>query len=113
MASIEYDSQYYIRSIISEGEMDNTIAVEKDDIICNCFQITESEIRSQIAENDITEIEGVTSACDAGGECGSCHILIQLFIDQHQQKNAPKDSLELISTGVTAGIKGFLGKLFC
>ena len=68
--------------------MKNTasVEVEEDEIICNCFQVTEGEIRSHIEKNDITEIEDVTSACEAGGECGSCHILIQLFIDQNQHK---------------------------
>ena len=62
--------------------------IEEDEIICKCFQVTESRIRSYIAKNDVTEIKDVTSACEAGGNCASCHILIQLFIDQnkHQKK---------------------------
>ena len=65
-----------------------SIEIEEDEIICNCFQITESTIRSHIAKNDVSQVEDVTSACEAGGNCGACHILIQLFIDQnkHQKK---------------------------
>ena len=60
--------------------------IEEDEIICNCFQITESTIRSHIAKNDAIEVKDVTLACEAGGNCGSCHILIQLFIDQNNYK---------------------------
>ena len=60
--------------------------IEEDEIICNCFQITESTIRSHIAKNDAIEVKDVTLACEAGGNCGSCHILIQLFIDQNSHK---------------------------
>ena len=67
-----------------------SIEIEEDGVICDCFQITESTIRSHIEKNDVTQVEDVTSACEAGGNCGSCHILIQLFIDQnkHQKKLA-------------------------
>ena len=65
-----------------------SVAVEEDEIICKCFQVTESKIRSYIVKNDVTEIEDVTLACEAGGNCASCHILIQLFIDQNKHKRA-------------------------
>ena len=63
-------------------------AIQENEIICKCFQVTENTIRDYISENDINQVEDVTSACEAGGNCGSCHILIQLFIDQnkHQKK---------------------------
>ena len=62
------------------------IEIEEDEIICNCFQITENTIRYHISKNDINQVEDVTLACEAGGNCGSCHILIQLFIDQNNHK---------------------------
>ncbi|HJN99346.1 MAG: (2Fe-2S)-binding protein [Nitrospinaceae bacterium] len=94
--------------------MKNTasVEVEEDEIICNCFQVTEGEIRSHIEKNDITEIEDVTSACEAGGECGSCHILIQLFIDQNQHKKvfAKTSGSEVAESENNK--KGFWRKLF-
>ena len=62
-------------------------AIQEDEIICNCFQVTENTIRDYISENDINQVEDVTSACEAGGNCGSCHILIQFFIDQNKHKS--------------------------
>ena len=67
---------------------ESPIEIEEDEIICNCFQITENTIRYHISKNDIDQVEDVTSACEAGGNCGSCHILIQLFIDQNKHRRA-------------------------
>ena len=44
-------------------------------------------------EKDLTEIESVTEACDAGGGCHSCHILIQFFIDEHEGKSTAMEDL--------------------
>ena len=64
----------------------SSVEIQEGEIICNCFQIKESTIRSLISKNDVREVEEVTSACEAGGNCGSCHILIQLFIDQNKHQ---------------------------
>ncbi len=40
------------------------------------------EIRSIIAENDITEIEQVTDLCRAGAGCGGCWEEIEELIEE-------------------------------
>ena len=65
-----------------------SVEAEEDEIICNCFQVAESTIRSHIEKNDVSQVDDVTIACEAGGNCGSCHILIQLFIDQNKHRRA-------------------------
>ena len=71
----------------------SSVEIQENEIICNCFQIKESTIRSLISKNSVSAVEEVTSACEAGGNCGSCHILIQLFIDQNKhQKNLEQTS---------------------
>jgi len=92
--------------------MENLISGEDDEIICNCFQVSEGVIRSFIEENQVTEIKEVTDGCEAGGNCQTCHILIQLFIDEYRQLNGTEQSPELISTGKQENKKGFFGKLF-
>ncbi|MBT4259915.1 MAG: hypothetical protein HOD90_08380 [Nitrospina sp.] len=67
--------------------------VETDDVICQCYQVNESTIRNTIAKNDLKNIDSVTEACEAGGGCHSCHILIQLFIDQYLEKNTVMEDL--------------------
>lgn len=68
-------------------------AVEIDEVICQCYQVKESTIRSAIAKDDLRDIDSVTKACEAGGGCHSCHILIQLFIDQRQEKSTTMEDL--------------------
>ena len=94
--------------------MENTtsVEIEEDEIICKCFQVTESKIRSYITENDLTEIIDVTSACEAGGNCASCHILIQLFIDQNKHKKALGKIDTLENENSNNHKKGFWKKLF-
>lgn len=83
-----------------------------DDIICQCHQVTESVIRSRIAENDLSSVEQVTKACEAGGGCHSCHMLIQLFIDQHKDQDRPAEALVAERAAGKVPKKGFLGGFF-
>ena len=66
---------------------------EEDEAICQCYQVNESTIRAAIEKDNLTEIEQVTKSCDAGGGCHSCHILLQLFIDEHHNNITSKESL--------------------
>ena len=86
----------------------SSVQIEEEEIICKCFQISESAIRSHITKNNVTKVQDVTLACEAGGNCGSCHILIQLFIDQNKQKKL-EENLELERTNLkgSENKKGF------
>lgn len=67
--------------------------VEDDEIICQCYQVRESAIRSCIESKNLKTIEQVTQSCEAGGGCHSCHILIDLFIDERRKKSTPMEAL--------------------
>ena len=73
--------------------MSSSAKLDTDETICQCFQVNESTIRAAIEKDNLTEIEQITEKCQAGGGCHSCHILLQLFIDEHQKKNTPVDDL--------------------
>ena len=88
-----------------------SVEVQEDEVICNCFQIKESTIRSLISKNDMSEVGEVTSACEAGGNCGSCHILIQLFIDQNKHQKTLEQIHELERTKSKNSKKSFWKKL--
>ena len=81
---------------------------EKDEIICHCLQVTESTIRRCIETDKLVSVEQVTSAYKAGGGCHSCHVLIQLFIDQSQGKRL---FVETAQPRSEASKKGLFGKL--
>ena len=66
---------------------------ETEDVICKCFQVNEATIRASIKKDNLTEIDQVTESCEAGGGCHTCHILLQLFIDEHQTKKSNMETL--------------------
>jgi len=86
-------------------------AIENDDTICQCLQVSESTIRSCIESNNLTTIEEVTQACEAGGGCHSCHILIDLFIEQHLNKSTPIETLVTAHAGQVKK-RGILSRFF-
>ena len=47
--------------------------MSNDDIICNCMQITKGEIVEAIKAGNLTTIDEVGDATEAGTACGSCH----------------------------------------
>lgn len=88
-----------------------TPANPDEEIICQCFQVSDETIKKHIKKDDLKEIEQVTEACGAGGGCQSCHMLIQLYIDQHHnQDETHKQSQEDKKGGVKK--RGIFSKLF-
>ena len=66
---------------------------ETEDVICKCFQVNEATIRASIEKDNLTEIDQVTESCEAGGGCHTCHILLKLFIDEHQKNISNMETL--------------------
>jgi bacterioferritin-associated ferredoxin len=85
--------------------------IEIEENICQCYQVSESTIRSCIAAKNLRTIEEVTQACEAGGGCHSCHILIDLFIDEHHKKSTPMESL-VHEHADKVKKRGILGRFF-
>ena len=50
--------------------------------VCVCLAVKDSEVRETIADGAHTR-EAVTRACGAGGDCGSCHHMIEEMIEDH------------------------------
>lgn len=46
--------------------------VEKEKLVCQCFEVTEDKIRRVAIENHLTTVEEITNYTKAGGGCGSC-----------------------------------------
>ena len=46
-------------------------------LICTCFFVSERTIEREIQARGLTTVAEVTKACNAGGGCGSCHLLIE------------------------------------
>jgi NifU-like protein len=52
-----------------------------EQIICECFGITDKQIEKAVRENHLTTVEEVTNYTKAGGGCGNCKEKIQEIID--------------------------------
>ncbi|WP_394830948.1 bacterioferritin-associated ferredoxin [Pendulispora rubella] len=52
--------------------------------VCICNAVTESEVRAAIHEGARSR-EEVTQACQAGGDCGSCHHMIEDMVEEHEE----------------------------
>ena len=67
--------------------------------VCVCLAVTEAEVRTAI-EAGATTREVVTKHCRAGGDCGSCHGMIEQMIEDHLE-----DQLEA-GRGSSPGVIG-------
>ena len=59
------------------GEPEKPIEGE---IVCECFGVTDKQIRETVSEHRLKDIEDVTHYLKAGGACGNCHERIQEII---------------------------------
>ena len=53
-----------------------------NDTICNCMGVTRGEIIKAIKEKNLTTVEQVGDATDAGTGCGGCQEDIQAILDE-------------------------------
>jgi len=71
-----------LEAAIADYRGDETPRHEAGEIICNCFSVTDTEIRRVIGENHLTTIEEVTNFTKAGGGCGGCVPKIEEILDE-------------------------------
>lgn len=75
-------------SVLGEQVLEKAIAyyrgqpgqTEAEEIICECFGVTDQEILKAVSENGLDVLEDVTNYTKAGGGCGSCHGKIQRIL---------------------------------
>lgn len=76
---------------------------EDDDgrLVCSCFGVSENRIRRVVIENNLTEVEQVTSYVKAGGGCSTCTAEIEDLIAailQEKDHTAARVAAEIAST---------------
>jgi NifU-like protein len=68
------------------------IEEKEGELVCECFGVTDVEIRRALTDHHLAAIEDVTNYIKAGGGCGNCHDRIQeLIIEVTGQPPAAKD----------------------
>ena len=55
--------------------------------VCVCLAVTEAEVQKAI-EGGAQTRDAVTKKCRAGGDCGACHGMIELMIEDHVEARA-------------------------
>ena len=62
---------------------------QEGEIVCECFGVTDVEIRKAIKENNLSSVEEVTNYTKAGGGCETCHDTIQELITKVREEEEP------------------------
>lgn len=76
-------------SVMGQDALDKAISYSRGEperkkegeIVCECFGITDLEIKKAVSGNGLSSIEDVTDYIKAGGGCGNCHDKIIEIID--------------------------------
>jgi len=58
------------------------LPMAEGEVVCECFGVTDLEIRRAIMESNLRTVEEVTNFTKAGGGCGNCHERIQEIIQE-------------------------------
>ncbi len=65
------------------------LPMAQGEVVCECFGVTDLEVRRAIEESDLRSVEEVTNFTKAGGGCGKCHDRIEeLLIEVRHEKKA-------------------------
>ncbi len=77
------------------------LPMAQGEVVCECFGVTDLEVRRAIQESSLRSVEEVTNFTKAGGGCGKCHDRIQeLLIEVRQEgkkEQTPKDAPKKIT----------------
>jgi NifU-like protein len=68
------------------------LPMAQGEVVCECFGVTDLEIRRAIQENKLRTVEEVTNFTKAGGGCGNCHEQIETLL-RESVREAGKEEL--------------------
>ena len=66
------------------------LPMAEGEVICECFGVTDLEIKRAVEESHLHSVEEVTNFTKAGGGCGKCEDKIQAIIDEVDQTSKAK-----------------------
>ncbi len=67
-----------------------SVEEKEGEIVCECFGVTDVEIRKALTEHNLSAVEDVTNYIKAGGGCGKCHDRIEELIHEVMGTEPPK-----------------------
>ncbi|MHB8202974.1 MAG: NifU family protein, partial [Desulfomonilaceae bacterium] len=63
------------------------------ELVCECFGVTDEQIRRAVRENNLSTIQEVTDYTKAGGGCGLCHDKIERIIAEIKGETSVAESM--------------------
>ncbi len=66
------------------------LPMAEGEVVCECFGVTDIEVKRAILENDLHTVEDVTNFTKAGGGCGKCHDRLKVLIYEAREEKAPQ-----------------------
>ena len=87
----KYKEEGYID--LDELNNDNSSDIQKEKIICTCFQISENMIWDAIKQNNLKTVDEITNYTKAGGACGKCKEVIQDIINTYYNKEKSQNNI--------------------
>ena len=66
------------------------LPIAEGEVVCECFGVTDLEVRRAVQESRLHTVEEVTNFTKAGGGCGKCHERLQEIIDQVRREGMAK-----------------------
>lgn len=57
-----------------------TLPMAEGEVVCECFGVTDLEVRRAIQESNLQTVEEITNFTKAGGGCGKCHDVLEELI---------------------------------
>jgi NifU-like protein len=61
------------------------LPMAEGEVVCECFGVTDLEVKRAIAESNLHTVEEITNFTKAGGGCGKCHDRLQELLDEVRQ----------------------------
>jgi NifU-like protein len=77
------------------------IPMAQGEVVCECFGVTDLEIRRAIQESDLKTVEEVTNFTKAGGGCGNCHERIEELIREVRKETREEARAEGVPKKLT------------
>jgi len=64
------------------------LPMAEGEVVCECFGVTDLEVRRAVQESNLKTVEEVTNFTKAGGGCGKCHDRLEEIIKEVRQESA-------------------------
>lgn len=71
-----------------------TLPMAEGEVVCECFGVTDLEIKRAIQESNLRSVEEITNFTKAGGGCGKCHERLEQILRDVGQDAAARTATE-------------------